>query len=131
MGTIINPLITDTDLHFEHELWTREIAFWKDELMLFDARMDELSERSTSQDVLDELEDFRKNFDEHKELMKRLTRFIITHEKDLALHRKKGDHVLERGLVQQHLNYSDIMYGSRRDYGKLRKKFLHFLAKCM
>ena len=44
-------LIFNSDLHFEHEQWSNELAFWEDELKSFKKRLSELVLRCTEKNI--------------------------------------------------------------------------------
>ena len=48
-------VIYNTDLHFEHQQWWSELAFWEDELKSFNNRLSELVTRWSDKEVLAQL----------------------------------------------------------------------------
>ena len=53
-----NEIIFNADLHFEHNLWRRELFFWEDEIKSFNKRLEELVQRWTDKEILAQLEHF-------------------------------------------------------------------------
>ena len=95
-------VIFNSDLHFEHSQWNKEIAFWEDELKSFKNRLSELVMRWTDKKVLAELEQFQNKFIRQAEIIDTLQDGINYHETNIAEHFKKGEDILDTFLVKKH-----------------------------
>ena len=51
-----------SDLHFEHTAWNGELSFEKDELKIFQNRLEEVASRWTTKEVMFKVEQFKNNF---------------------------------------------------------------------
>ena len=71
-------LIFNTDLHFEHETWMRELDFWNDEIESFQNRLNELVMRFTDKDMLSSVEKFQNQLNIHEEVMNSIRNQIQT-----------------------------------------------------
>ena len=124
-------LIYNADLHFEHDYWTKEFDFWKDELKSFNNRLDELVMRWTDPSVLAQIEKFQNQFMIQEEEFYSIENQIAMHEKNMAGHYEKNEDVLNKMFVDQHLTLREVMETERNLYNSLKKDFFRFMTKYM
>lgn len=124
-------VIFNSDLHFEHLHWNRELSFWEDELKSFNNRLEELVNRWTDKEVLKQLEQFQNRFILQIETIDKLQDSIQNHEMVIAKIYEKGEDSLDRILVQKHFNFRLDMDIQRKIYEDLKKEFFNFLSKYM
>ncbi|MGS0524264.1 hypothetical protein ACU8V7_02760 [Zobellia nedashkovskayae] len=55
-------VIYNSDLHFEHTLWTSELTFWEGELKSLENKLNELISHWTDKEVLAKLEHYKDVF---------------------------------------------------------------------
>ena len=125
------PVIDNTDLHFEHVQWKKELLFWKDEIKTFQNRLDEIVKRWTDKSVLAELDQFQDNYIIHKEKIGELMNEIEAHELNIASHSKANEEVMDRILFKSHTAFREKMDTQRTIYNDLKKRFFQFLSKYM
>ena len=123
--------IYNSDLHFEHEQWRSELAFWKDELKSFNNRLSELVTRWTDKEVLAQLEHYQNQFILHGGVIENLRETIEKHEINIAGHSQKGNVSMDVALVKVHLEFREKMETQRQIYADLKKEFFRFLSKYM
>ena len=128
MKTVI---IDNTDLHFEHKQWKNELLFWRDEIKIFQNRLDEIVSRWTDKKVLAELDQFQSNYSVHKEKIGELVNEIDAHEHNIAKHFEANEDALDRILYKKHSNFRDKIDTEREMYHDLKKNFFKFLSKYM
>lgn len=124
-------VIFNSDLHFEHEQWKKELEFWKDELKSFNNRLSDLVIRWTNKRMLAKLEQFQNKFIRHSEVINSLQEGIHSHEINMSEHFKKGEDVLDSMFVQKHMEYRVHMETQRKLYANLKEEFFKFLSKYM
>ena len=124
-------VIYNSDLHFEHVHWSKELAFWKDELKSFNNRLSELVLRWTDNNILLQLEQFQNQFIRHRQVIDSLKDGIHTHEINMSKHFKKGEDVMDQVFVHKHMEYREHMEVQRHLYTNLKKDFFKFLSKNM
>ena len=83
-------VIFNEDLHFEHQQWSSELAFWEDELKSFKNRLSELVTRWTDNEVLAQLEHYQNEFILHGGVIEDLQETIEQHETRIAAQTKTG-----------------------------------------
>jgi hypothetical protein len=102
-------LIYNEDLHFEHNRWWSELAFWKDELKSFNNRLSELVTRWTNKEVLAQLEHYQNEFTLHGGIIHELHETIEIHETRIAGQSKTDTNTLDTALVKKHLEFRNKM----------------------
>ena len=124
-------VIYNTDLHFEHVQWRRELAFWEDELKSFKNRLSELVTRWTDKEVLAQLEHYQNEFILHGGVIENLLEAIDEHETRIAGQSKTGTDALDTQMVKKHIAFREKMENQRQIYADLKKEFFRFLSKYM
>ena len=126
-----NEIIFNSDLHFEHNQWKRELFFWEDELKSFQNRLEELVKRWTKKEMLVQLEHYQNQFTLQNEVINTLQEDIHIHEISIAAASKKGKDLLDTALVKKHIEFRNRMEVQRNIYRDLKKEFFKFLTKYM
>ncbi len=122
-------LIFNTNLHFEHENWNRELNFWEDELASFQNRLEELAVRWTDKSVLAQIEKFQNQFLLEKEAINSIQDQIEMHETNMAHHYEKDEDVLNKDLVKIHLTLRERMEKERSLFNEMKSNLFRFLTK--
>ena len=124
-------LIFNSDLHFEHVHWNRELLFWKDEIKSFQNRLDELVNKWTDKNVLKELNAFQNSFIIHRNNIDHCMEEIDAHELNIAKHYEIGKNVIDIPDLKKHNEFRERMETERGIFHELKKEFFQFLSKYM
>ena len=124
-------VIFNSDLHFEHKQWRRELLFWEDELKSLQNRLNELVLRWTDKDVLAQLEHYQNQLIIQENAIGELEDFINLHELKISEQTKKGIDALDLQLVKKHNEIREQMDTQRNLYSDLKRNFFRFLSKYM
>ncbi|SFI77000.1 hypothetical protein [Olleya namhaensis] len=124
-------IIYNSNMHFEHEQWKGELAFWKQELLFFNNKLSELVTRWTNKDVLAQLEHYQNQFILHGGVIEDLQETIEKHETRIAAQSIEGEDAIDVRLAEQHVAFRDKMETQREIYADLKKEFFRFLEKYM
>ena len=124
-------VLYNSNMHFEHQQWNRELAFWKDELKSFNNRLSELVMRSTDKYVLVQLEYYQSEFVLHRRGIEDLMEAIEKHEISAVDQTKPGTEVLHNSLAKEHIELRNGIDSQRYKYAELKKEFFRFLSKYM
>lgn len=112
--------------HFEHSLWTKELSFFADELKIYEHRLEALSLAPIGREAMSKLEQFQNKFIRQKEVLDTLTHDIHLYEQRISIALQKGNEApLDEAL---HQDLKDQMDTFKSIYGKLKAKFMTFLA---
>ena len=124
-------VLFNDDLHFEHNQWRSELAFWEDELKSFTNRLNELITRWTNREVIMQLEHYQNEFILHGKVIDQLQEAIEKHEIRIAGQTQVGQDALDTVMTKKHLEFRNKMETQRQIYANLKKSFFHFLTKYM
>lgn len=127
----MGQLITNSDLHFEHKLWEKEILFREDEIASFQNRLDEIEEKWTNDKVLVEMGQFQNQFILHKGKMEKLKNEIEAHEIRIAGQLMANEDAIDRVALKYHQDMREKMDIQRSIYTDLKKRFFSFLSAYM
>ncbi|MCB0571257.1 MAG: hypothetical protein KDC66_15905 [Phaeodactylibacter sp.] len=113
--------------HYDHRLWANELAFYADELRIYEHRLEELVQKYQSAEVLSGLEQFQNQFIRQKEVLDALKHDIHIHEQKLGEAIEKGEDLpLD---PEYHGFLKEQMDTFRSIYASLKVDFFRFLAK--
>lgn len=121
-------LIFNTDLHFEHETWIRELDFWKDELEFFQNRLNELVMGYSDKDMFAFVEKFQNQLTIHEGVMNSIRNQIQMHESNIAGHYQKNQDSMNREMVKKHIEIRDRMENQRDIISEMKKNLFSFLT---
>ncbi|MFD2914597.1 hypothetical protein [Psychroserpens luteus] len=124
-------VLYNSNMHFEHVQWKRELAFWEDELKSFNNRLSELVTRWTDKDVLAQLEHYQNEFILHGGVIEDLQESIEEHEERIAGQSITGEDAIDVQLAKQHVEFRNKIETQREIYAELKKQFFRFLEKYM
>jgi hypothetical protein len=128
---IQKEVLYNSNMHFEHQQWNRELAFWQDELKSFNNRLSELVTRWTDKYVLAQLEHYQNEFVLHGGVIEDLLEAIEKHEISIAGQTKTGIEVLNSSLAKNHIEFRNRLDSQRHIYAELKTEFFRFLSKYM
>lgn len=127
----IKKAIYLSDLHFEHQHWMTELAYWADELKFFTNRLEEVVTRWTDKEVLAKVEQFQNQFIRHKEVIDTLKHDIKLDERRLSKDAMEHPIAIDHKHFADHIGLREQMATQRKIYGALKKEFFAFLTYAM
>lgn len=113
-------------LHFEHQLWTNELAFYADEIAIFEKGLGELVRNTTDREVLAELEQLQNQFIRQKEVLDELKHDIHLHEQAMGKAARFDEKIKS---YPDHTNAREDMERYRQLYHELKGHFTRFMSK--
>ena len=119
------------ELHFEHQLWIKELGFYKDELMVFNRRLAEVGNMYTNKEVLVKLEHYQNQFILQNEIADVLLHELNEHEHILASTAMENSVAIDRRAFSDHPKLRESMNGFVKIYRELRHEFMLFLTAVM
>jgi hypothetical protein len=115
-------------LHFEHQLWIRELKFYKDELMVFNKRLAEVKDLYTDKEILSRSEHFQKQFAVENNIADALLLDLNGHEQFLADTAKENIATIDRRVFSDHPELRERMDNFVRIYRALRNEYMRYLS---
>ncbi len=119
------------ELHFENILWIKELIFYKEELLIFNERLVEVSGKYTNKDVLAKLEHFQNQFILQNEIADILSHDLKSHEQFLIDSAKESIVAIDRKAFADHPVMREKMNTFIKLYRELRNEYMHFLSAVM
>jgi hypothetical protein len=120
-----------SELHAEHNEWNSKLSFYKEELLSFRHRLEEVAKANNVKEIAARVEHFQNQFIRQDEVADELRHAIKQHEAILAQqieanpvasdHRHTADHELLRDQV---ITFDKI-------YTELKHEFTQFLSKSL
>jgi hypothetical protein len=119
------------ELHFEHQLWIKELQFYKDELVVFNKRLTEVAGMYTNNEVLNRLEHFQNQFILQNEVADTLLHDLKEHEHILANTAKEFSIAIDHRAFSDHPKMREAMDSFIKIYRELRNDYMRFLSEVM
>lgn len=132
MSTEIIPVegrVYVKDLSFDHELWDNEMKYYRNELEIFDNRLEQDVVRLTDADALRELEHFQNQFIRQNEVLDILSKHVRKNRKNLLRVSVEGTIDNEHNLINDYNALRDEFETFEKIYSELKKKFVDFNHK--
>jgi len=120
-----------TDLHEEQKEWTSQLAFYKDEIDVFELRLSELVQRFTAQKVLAELERFQNQFIRQREVIDILNHRIGEKRRELRQFTRDNPRLSDLVVYSDHGELRAEMESFHRIYKDLKKDYNKLLLKLL
>jgi len=118
------------DLHFEHEMWKKELTFCDQELEFLTKRLEEVTFfHEDEKDMLREVEHFQNQFIVQKQNIDTFLHDINTKEHKLVEFAKDHPVAVDHVHFKDHAKIRDNMEGFARIYNEMKQEFRRFLAK--
>ena len=122
-------IIYISNLHFEEEVWRRQLYCWQDELIFFYNRLSEMATRWVSQEELAKLEYFQNRFTRHDGVIEDLLEAIQVHEKIISGQYTEEKTNSDNSLISKHLDFRRKMESQQKIYTDLKKEFFLYFTQ--
>lgn len=118
-------------LHTDHMTWLKELAFYKDELNVFNSRLSEVSSKNNTPEERQGVEQYQNRFIREKEVIDILEHDIKKHENEIIKEVAENPLVATKSFHPYHTELADQMATMQKLFTDLRVEFNLFLAKWM
>ena len=129
--TLIEKRVHLQDLHSDHQLWLNTLRFCKDEIGIFDKRMEDIARRNTVPEVMAELEHFQNRYIREREVIDELRHDIKQHENHLEKFAIEHPVAVDHVLFADHSGLRDRVNTFEKLYHELKGEFMRWLADRM
>lgn len=119
------------DLHFELNLWLNEFQFYKDEVLIFNSRLEEIVTKNTDIEVLKEVEHFQNQYIRQSEVIDVLRHEIKQHENVLETESKDHPVAIDHRYFEDHTELREQVDQFKKIYTELKREFMSFLSRRM
>lgn len=117
------------DLHFDHMEWVNSLKFYKDEISIFEHRLEDIVRRNTKPEVMAELEHFQNQFIREKEVIDELRHDIKKSENEVEKEHKDNPVAIEHRWFRDHTDLRDRFETFERLYAELKTEYRRWLAQ--
>jgi len=117
------------DLNFDHELWDNEMKFYRNELEIFEHRLEQDVVRLSDREGLRELEHFQNQFIRQNEVLDILNKKVRKNRKNIARNSVDGVVPTNHELMINYKSLRDEFEVFEKIYYNLKVKFLAFNHK--
>ncbi|SDL91884.1 hypothetical protein SAMN05421823_10930 [Catalinimonas alkaloidigena] len=128
MTTIPKPLSV---LHDDHQTWTRQLDFYRDELQVLNNRLGEVSIHTTQQDVKAWVDHFETQLIIQNELIDELRHAIGVHEHTLERQAQEYPVASDYRRLEDHAEMRGQMQVFVRLYGEMKNDLNRFLSRTL
>ena len=123
------PSITIPKLHLEYRQWIAELNFCKEEISIFERRLEGIINRNSDPEATAQVEHFQNQFIREKEVIDELKHKLRISERQLAGFVKEISGLgLESIKMDNHPNLREDMKTFRKIYSELKNEFRIFEA---
>ncbi len=126
------PTISVPSLHLEHQLWVRELSFYKESIKIFEKHLELLINRNTGRAVRAKIEHFQNQFILQKEVIDELKHRLHVSEKQLAafVYEMSGTG-MDNIKMDKHTELRQEVMVFRKLYNELKEEFRRFETEWM
>ena len=119
------------ELHFTHQLWIKELEFYKDELAIFNKRLKEVAGMYTNKKIMANVEHFQNQFIIQKENADILMHDVNKYERSLAAIARRSTIAIDHRSFPDHPELRNRMNSFIKIYKQLKNEYLDFLSPVM
>lgn len=131
MSTITEKRVHITDLHSDHAMWLNILQFCKEEIGIFEKRMEDIAKRNTGHEVMAQLEHFQNQYIREREVIDELRHDIKQHENSLERIAKEHPVAIDHVLFKDHHALRERVATFEKLYQELKTAFMRWLADRM
>lgn len=117
------------DISFDHELWDNEMKFYRNELEIFEHRLEQDVVRLTDKEALRELEHFQNQFIRQNEVLDILNKKVRQNRKSIVRESVEGAVFYNSITMEKYKNLRNEFEMFEKIYFDLKKSFVDFNHK--
>jgi hypothetical protein len=120
-----------SDLHYEHNLWSNELRFYKEEIAILEGRLKEIISKNTDHEAEAGVESFQNRFDLQRDHISELKHRIKKHEQYLVNYAENHPIAIDHVHFTDHTALREDMERFTELYQEMKKSFNRFAVKWM
>ncbi len=120
-----------TDLHQNHVEWIKGLSFYKDDLKVFQKRLEEVTSKNTNREIAPKIEHFQNLFIIQRNEIDYLLHEIKLKEQELIEYAKMHPIAIDHVKFQESLDLVERMNQFEDLWKDLRAEFMPFIATWM
>jgi hypothetical protein len=118
-------------VHFQHKVWMNHLTFYKEELVIFQKRLEEVDSKNTSKEVHKLIDEFQNQFLFCRNKIEKLRQVMDSVEKEAVKTGKFHMRRIDYEATDQFINIKNDMAEFEKSYKVLKENFYNVLSKWM
>ena len=131
MTVVAENKVQIIDLHFELNLWLNELKFYKDEIQIFNNRLEEIVSKNNTVEIMSEVEHFQNQYIRQSEVLDELRHEIKQHENIIEKEATDNSVPFDHHYVEDHAELRSQIEQFKKIYADLKRDFMNFLIRRM
>jgi hypothetical protein len=119
------------DQHQKHQDWLSRLDFYKEEIQILKERLQEITSKNNSSEVLVDVEHFQNQFIVQRNNIDELAHSIKVHEAKIVKEIESNPVAVEHRKMEAHEEEEDFMTYFEKNFSELRETYNRFAAKWM
>ena len=119
------------DVHQEHAEWISKLNFYKDDIKIFNTRLEEIVSKNNGVEVLEEVERFQNQFIIQRNNIDEIAHIITLDEVELQNEVKANPVAVDHRKVGDQSEHRDLVATFEKNFTELRAEYNKFSAKWM
>ena len=119
------------DQHAENQDWLKRLDFYKEELLIVNERLEELTRKNNDSNFLKEVEHFQNQFVIQRNSIDELGHNIRSNENQLIQEINQNPVAVDHRKVETHEAEAEFMGYFEKNFANLRAEFNQFASKWM
>lgn len=120
-----------SDLHFDHKVWRNELTFYKEELQILQARLDEIASKNTKEEVVVQIGTQQSRITRQDEVMDELLHDVNANASALEFYIKQNLTAIDKVHFNDHSTLRDKMDTFKKLYAEFKQELLELCAEWM
>ncbi len=117
--------------HEENNLWINTLDFYEQEISILKGRLDELAQKNTSKEVMQQIEHFQNQFIIQRNNLDNILHAVKINEADLIATIESNPTAADHKKVEYHEREHDLVSTFEKNFNALRQEFNKFASKWM
>lgn len=119
------------DVHQEHAEWISKLNFYKDDVKIFNTRLEEIVSKNNGVEVLAEVEKFQNQFIIQRNNIDEIAHIITLDEVEIQNEVKANPVAVDHRKVGDQSEHRDLVATFEKNFTELRAEYNKFSAKWM
>ncbi|TAH27112.1 MAG: hypothetical protein EAZ07_02440 [Cytophagales bacterium] len=119
------------ELHFDHQLWATKLNFYKDEIKIYQKRLEQISQKNTAIEIKIKVEQFQNRFIIQLKELNDLLDEQKNHEKELALIAQENTVASDHIRFNAHTEHEEEIVTFEKLFSELKVEFSKFCRQSL
>ncbi|MBP5982314.1 MAG: hypothetical protein KA734_01220 [Fluviicola sp.] len=117
--------------HEENKTWINSLQFYKEDLVIFEKRLEEIAGKNSNKEVLAFVEHFQNQFIIQRNNIDEIAHTVNENEQALIKEINANPVAVDHRKVENHATEKDLVLSFEKNFNDLRSEYNRFSAKWM